>query len=961
MSNDPTLFFMCETWHSYSFRHHVINNSYNIIENFGARSNTKGRLKTGYVIGYKKILQKEIIIIDQTEQYCTLKLVYDQKPLYVTFAYLSPACSFDISKLLEPFNPFSDQHIIIGDLNSRIDQFQCLNPLTGKSIPRRSKDRTKNTRGRDLISHLNNSNYFISNGYCSSDALGEYTFCSYQGQSVIDLCIASQNLMNRMDLRVLDYAHTNHFPISVELFGKKEQSSGDIVSKIVWDPNKCTQFNNKLHELTNHKLQDISSFCNSISEAATHCGLVRTRHLGTQKIVTGQKWFDSQCAEMKKETSRRLRRFRKATSETDMNTSRLQYLQMRRSYQNCTRAKRTKFMNTLTTQLSCTKNAREFYSALSYFRPKFSNVHSDDKVSPEEFKSFYGKLFSDPEQSNHIPHSTIRNEMLDSDFNFVELNKAIHNLSSRKAPGSDGIINEVWKNLHCLYALFIDLSKAFDSFNYQMLWGRLESIGLSTKFINVIKCMYANARGVVRTSKGYSGSFAFEKGVLQGETLSPRLFTIVMDQLVDILHSSNIPALKIASKDIHILLYADDIVVLATNVFDLQDKIELIRSFFTRNRLEVNLGKTKLVIFKDGRRKKRRPNVYWGDNLIEIVDNYTYLGVTFYENCSFNETCNNFLNKAKCAESQLHKLVYKSSMKSLSCRISLFNSLVRSIIMYCAPIWGIKLVDKLESFQSSFLRKIFGLPRKTPQWYLRLESSCDRIELFFIKNVLGFWKRIMCKPSDSLIRVCYDALQSKIHDQYMKWNWVRDMVELLAKWDCETVIRTVTAEDEIILRGAEISECLGKIKVLMNQQDIIRMNVSTSIPSFKLMKTHIRIENFLNSSVSWSNIRIIVQLRANMSEIDNIKLNDLQCFCNKNQNPNCECCDMEKTENLFHFVFECSRYATIRSTFLSNYCPIQSESEYMYTLSNPDHIIIKDFCNYVKQALRLRSIVLEPT
>jgi hypothetical protein len=71
--------------------------------------------------------------------------------------------------------------------------------------------------------------------------------------------------------------------------------------------------------------------------------------------------------------------------------------------------------------------------------------------------------------------------------------------------------------------------------------------------------MYANARGVVRTSRGYSDSFAFEKGVLQGETLSLRLFTIVMDQLVDILHSS----------DIHILLYADDIVVLATNVFDL--------------------------------------------------------------------------------------------------------------------------------------------------------------------------------------------------------------------------------------------------------------------------------------------------------------------------------------------------------------------------------------------------------
>jgi hypothetical protein len=58
-----------------------------------------------------------------------------------------------------------------------------------------------------------------------------------------------------------------------------------------------------------------------------------------------------------------------------------------------------------------------------------------------------------------------------------------------------------------------------------------------------------------------SASFPLQKGVLQGESLSPKLFTLFIDEIVEILHSSNIPTLKIAAKEIHLLLYADDIVL----------------------------------------------------------------------------------------------------------------------------------------------------------------------------------------------------------------------------------------------------------------------------------------------------------------------------------------------------------------------------------------------------------------
>jgi hypothetical protein len=111
---------------------------------------------------------------------------------------------------------------------------------------------------------------------------------------------------------------------------------------------------------------------------------------------------------------------------------------------------------------------------------------------------------------------------------------------------------------------------------------------------------------------------------------------------VKILHESDIPSLKTASKEIHMLMYADDIVVFATNVFDLQSKIEVILQYFKDNDLTVNLGKTKIVMFKYGRPGKVKPKVFWDDTELEFVNEYTYLRVPFRSNLNAAPVCCNF-------------------------------------------------------------------------------------------------------------------------------------------------------------------------------------------------------------------------------------------------------------------------------------------------------------------------------
>jgi hypothetical protein len=211
-----------------------------------------------------------------------------------------------------------------------------------------------------------------------------------------------------------------------------------------------------------------------------------------------------------------------------------------------------------------------------------------------------------------------------------------------------------------LYALFIDLSKAFDSVRHDKLWAKLHVAGLSSKFIRTVQTLYHNAKAKIRTNQGESYSFPIKNSVLQGETLSPKLFSLFVEDIVNILYKSGLTSVKILKAEIDILLYADDMILLAYNVFDLQEKINILSNFFHENDLHVNLSKTKVVIFRQGNTKLRKPKIFWGESEIEIVDKYVYLGVPMYGNMKYTQTADDFVNKGLQAQRELFNLFYKS-------------------------------------------------------------------------------------------------------------------------------------------------------------------------------------------------------------------------------------------------------------------------------------------------------------
>jgi hypothetical protein len=130
-------------------------------------------------------------------------------------------------------------------------------------------------------------------------------------------------------------------------------------------------------------------------------------------------------------------------------------------------------------------------------------------------------------------------------------------------------------------------------------------------------------------------------------------------------------------------------------------------------KVKVNLDKTKVVIFRQGNVKVKNCKIFWGEDELNIVNKYIYLGVPFHGNMKYSCTADSFVSKAMQAQQDLFNLFYRAKMNNIETRLYLFDCLVKSVLFYCSHIWGVSVFSKFKLFQMQFLRKLFKLPSYT--------------------------------------------------------------------------------------------------------------------------------------------------------------------------------------------------------------------------------------------------------
>ncbi|XP_035714869.1 uncharacterized protein LOC118438528 [Folsomia candida] len=155
-------------------------------------------------------------------------------------------------------------------------------------------------------------------------------------------------------------------------------------------------------------------------------------------------------------------------------------------------------------------------------------------------------------------------------------------------------------------ALFVDFERCFNTLPHNKMWNKLFSLGMSGKIIRILKSLYENASTRVRMEHGLTQPIDITEGVMQGEIVSPFLYSLYVSEMEKLLINSNIPGVKI-ERDffLHLLCYADDTVVLASTPINLQHKINILKEYFEELGLKVNLSKTKIMVLGKVRYKVR--------------------------------------------------------------------------------------------------------------------------------------------------------------------------------------------------------------------------------------------------------------------------------------------------------------------------------------------------------------------
>ncbi|UYV71615.1 hypothetical protein LAZ67_8003861 [Cordylochernes scorpioides] len=236
------------------------------------------------------------------------------------------------------------------------------------------------------------------------------------------------------------------------------------------------------------------------------------------------------------------------------------------------------------------------------------------------------------------------------------------------------------------YMFFVDLKKAFDTVPHSLLWRKLVDAGLNHRFVNLIKDYYTNLTVVVRWNNSFTAPIKVRSGVLQGEPMSPYLFILFINDLIGLYNNSDLLGIYLPNYGyVHILLYADDIVLIGESKNNLQIKINMLRKYFETNLLTLNENKSKIVVFRNGGRLAQNDKWFWGERQLSVTTKYLYLGYPLTSANSLNKVASHYKGKALAAIGAVWQVLTKSKMNSLNAAMRLLDSTVLPHMLYAAP------------------------------------------------------------------------------------------------------------------------------------------------------------------------------------------------------------------------------------------------------------------------------------
>jgi hypothetical protein len=318
-----------------------------------------------------------------------------------------------------------------------------------------------------------------------------------------------------------------------------------------------------------------------------------------------------------------------------------------------------------------------------------------------------------------------------------------------------------------MFACFVDFRKAYDLVRRDLLMKCLSEIGVRDNMLRAIVSMYWSAPMITKFGRMAGEPFDSTRGVKQGDPLSPLLFGIFFDRVEQWLEErARECGVMLGGKLLKMLLYADDLALLASSPEELQQMLDALSAFCSHYDMEVNVSKTEVVVF--GRQRYQGPAQFTflgRDGVRSPVprsSEFRYLGCVFHETKGVTACMSSLAVAGSRAMWTMRSRCADHGITGLGMQVHLFNSLVSPILSYCSEVWAPALLhssgsgpsgvakalsNDMQVVQFMFLRMLAGRVRKsTCKQLLVREFGCQPLISAWFTACWSLWDRVVSRP-----------------------------------------------------------------------------------------------------------------------------------------------------------------------------------------------------------------------
>ena len=388
------------------------------------------------------------------------------------------------------------------------------------------------------------------------------------------------------------------------------------------------------------------------------------------------------------------------------------------------------------------------------------NLSIETETVPDELKSAIVKpLFkknSRLEAGNYRPVSIlcIVSKILERAIyvqvqDYLKDNKLLYEFQSgfRKSYSTDTCLINLMDHIRTLTSkgnyvgmVLLDLQKAFDTVDHEILCNKLEAMGINfTKWFQ----SYLGGRQQIVVANGINSEpGTVNCGVPQGSILGPLLFLCYVNDM----------SISLKCK---LLLYADDSALIVSgsdpqSIADILSKeLESCRQWLMDNKLSLHLGKTESILFASKRKLKRIESfdVKCGNETIKHVNSVKYLGLQIDNDLAGNSIVDEIVKKVN---SRLRFLYRYKDLLNFESRKTLCSALIQCHFDYSCSSWypGINkgLQNKLQVAQNRTVRFILKLDNRSHIGNTELEKAGflkvpDRVKQLKLGHVFKIKKK----------------------------------------------------------------------------------------------------------------------------------------------------------------------------------------------------------------------------